>query len=479
MLSSILSFSLCDVLPFIKNKGEATALISVLIVSQQLSSSSQALYLSVENELLLLNLQQNAIKSNKSQLNVALCPLLYTAIALVKQRYLPHITAVNSNLEDLSRLNVTIRMYSEQNTALAREFYSAGCMELSAVKQNIATFETEICRRIDHIKKLSWESASQESLDLLAEFPVLRIATVQRASDFREPQNLTNSSAIHRDTLKLPQNLTPLFSEREESRRSLVRKRKHPVEDQGYDVNDQQDAGTPLSHPVASCPFSAADSSKRVVLEALTDELFEADDSNNTGEDYEGTPSRNRERQNSDRINHSEDSDVHDAEKQRRIDGDDGDDIRNISMINNDIYSQHLLRGTKMKYDPQCSVGNSVEVGMVDSLCPAKSSSMIDNAIYNDRTESSKSVSVSDCDERSSEYRHVYTPIEKIAALTSTPTSSQTAFIGDNEDSSEFKNKKKRRKCEKIDRPKGSVNDSQPVSDEASFQNHDADDNDE
>ena len=473
MLSTILSFSLCDVLPLIKNRGEATALISVLVVSQQLSSSSQALYLSVENELLLLNLQQSAIESNKSRLNVALCPLIHTAIALVKQRYLPQISAVNSILEDLSRLNVTIRMYSEQNTALAREFFSAGCMELSAVKQNIATFETEICRRIDHIKKLSWESASQESLDLLAEFPVLRLATAQRMSDLRTPQDLSNSSIIHRDTLKLPQNLTPLFSERDESRRSLGRKRKHPVEDQENAAIDQPDGTTPLSHPLASCPFSIVNSSKMVVPVALEDELFEADEDGS--EDYKGTPKCENKRSARDRLNHFGDSSVRDTEKQLKTDGDAGDDIRNISMINNDIYSQHLLRGTKMKFGPQCSDGNRDDVGMVELSCSVKSSSMIDNAIYNDRTESSKSVSVSDCDEVSSDYRHVHTPVDKIGALTSTPTSSQTAFIGDNEDSSECKNKKKRRKGGVIDRPE-SVNSSQPVSD-ASFHNRDADDN--
>jgi hypothetical protein len=37
MFESILSLPLSNVLPFIKNKGEATALISAIAISQQLS----------------------------------------------------------------------------------------------------------------------------------------------------------------------------------------------------------------------------------------------------------------------------------------------------------------------------------------------------------------------------------------------------------------------------------------------------------
>lgn len=167
MLSSVLSFSLSDVLPLVKNKGEATALISAIIVSQQLSSTSRALYLSVENELLLTSLQKDAIEASKeSRFMVAVCPLIFTAKALIKERYSAQVDYLNGVLDDLCRINSSIRMYSEQNIALARELESAGCQELASQKMKIAHFEIEVCHRIDMIKVLCRENASQETMEL-------------------------------------------------------------------------------------------------------------------------------------------------------------------------------------------------------------------------------------------------------------------------------------------------------------------------
>ena len=66
MFATLLSFSLSDVIPYIKNKGEATALISTIIVSQQLSSATRVLQISIAQELLLADLQEDAsIASNE------------------------------------------------------------------------------------------------------------------------------------------------------------------------------------------------------------------------------------------------------------------------------------------------------------------------------------------------------------------------------------------------------------------------------
>ena len=182
MFATLLSFSLSDVIPYIKNKGEATALISTIIVSQQLSSATRVLQISIAQELLLADLQEDAsIASKELKHIVAVCPLIYTALSLVKQRFPVQVAAVNNHLDDLCRISITLEQYSEQNMALARELEHADCIQLSEQKFNIATFEQEICRRIGNIKSLSRENGALEMPDLLSTYPPLCLKTTSIA----------------------------------------------------------------------------------------------------------------------------------------------------------------------------------------------------------------------------------------------------------------------------------------------------------
>ena len=182
MFATLLSFSLSDVIPYIKNKGEATALISTIIVSQQLSSATRVLQISIAQELLLADLQEDAsIASKELKHIVAVCPLIYTALSLVKQRFPVQVAAVNNHLDDLCRISITLEQYSEQNMALARELEHADCIQLSEQKFNIATFEQEICRRIGNIKSLSRANGALEMPDLLSTYPPLCLNTTSIA----------------------------------------------------------------------------------------------------------------------------------------------------------------------------------------------------------------------------------------------------------------------------------------------------------
>lgn len=80
----------------VKNKGEARALITGCLLSQHLNSSTTVLNLSVENELILTNLQEHAFEASKtSPFTVVVCPLLYNATALLKQRYPIQVITIN------------------------------------------------------------------------------------------------------------------------------------------------------------------------------------------------------------------------------------------------------------------------------------------------------------------------------------------------------------------------------------------------
>ena len=210
MLGTLLSFSLSDVIPFINNRGEATALISTIVISQQLSSATRVLHLSIAQELLLADLHEDAsIASKELKYLVAICPLISTAQALVKQRFPQQVSAVNSHLDDLCRINLSLEQYSEQNISLARELEYAGCHQLSQQKMDIAMFEQNICRRISLIKNLSRDNFTLATSDLLSTYPPLSLSTSSIArnetlgSTAKEFEASVKSTSFSRDSIPM------------------------------------------------------------------------------------------------------------------------------------------------------------------------------------------------------------------------------------------------------------------------------------
>ena len=215
MLKNFLSFSVTEVLPFIKNRGEATALISVILIAQQLNSSIKVLQLSVEKELLLTSLQEDAFVASKvSKLKVAMCPLICTALALVKQRFSVQVAAIGRLLDDLSRIHSSLEQYSEQNMAISRELKSAGCIQLSRQKQDIAYFESEICQRIDKIKSLSTENSLLDLSDQLSEYPPLSLRITPKIDFVKD--NISQKGDIDYSSPNMfSSNVSPNYSSRE------------------------------------------------------------------------------------------------------------------------------------------------------------------------------------------------------------------------------------------------------------------------
>ena len=442
MLCPILSFPLSDVLPLIKNKGEATALISAIIVSQQLSSTSRALYLSVENELLLTELHKDAVEASKeSKFMVAVCPFIFTARALIIERFSVQVEYLNGVLDELCRINASIRMYSEQNIALARELDSAGCEELACQKMKIARFEIEICHRIDKIKNFSRENASQESMDLMSGLPILNLDNLKH---FNDNMVLSSDECSEKapDLRTFSSSSFPPFMECIESTSSSMKR--------NFSDTDQIDAATVqpkrnspyFSNSTMSPSFSSnkpVSQKSRVLTKSRL--LFAADDDSDLFK-------RNDESDNNDisigAVSQRNRGDEFGREMNCEGEGEDGgiyDDINNISGIKNNPNTQHHnLKGvhTHIEFTARSSQEDRrratlEEVDKVDSFHDPNSSSSRDftSGVTSSKDSSSNGRTVSDTGGPVNTH-DMSPPPELIGVHSSTPTSSQTAYIGEN-----------------------------------------------
>ena len=433
MFSTFLSFSLLDVLPLIKNRGEATALITVIILAQQLSSSSCALHLSVENELLLMNLQRDTVEGCRiSKLNVALCPIIFNATALVKSRFQPQVAAVNSLLEDLCRIKTTIRTFSEQNVALAREFESAGCAELSSQKLSIANFELEICRRIEVIKSLSTEAATRETYELMTESPLVltRIQNLRHVND-ADCQPSTEKSDHYE---RVAGRRSPLDAELLDDTDSSTKKKKKRLDSVFDDGGAPQSMSSPYFTTTASSPsFTATQRGngiKNFQLYGVQDDgcetsVFLKNDS----------PAIRR-------ISSVEKGTVND-DKFDELEFLGSDNIR-ISGIKKNLLSQnYFMKGThtKIRDDTDVSACHGDEWRKSTEGYDEKSATCniptSDITAEHNMTDVSKERSTYSDDPPVQDAPIIMSPPpDALFRDVSTPTSSQTAFIGDHEESS-------------------------------------------
>lgn len=432
MFSTFLSFSLLDVLPLIKNRGEATALITVIILAQQVSSSSCALHLSVENELLLMNLQRDTVEGCRiSKLNVALCPIIFNATALVKSRFQPQVAAVNSLLEDLCRIKTTIRTFSEQNVALAREFESAGCFELSSQKLSIANFELEICSRIEVIKILSTEAASRETYELMNESPLVlnRIQNLRQVNDADCQPSIEMSEQYER----VAGRKSPLETELLDDADTSTKKKKKRL-DSVFDDGGAQSMSSPYFTTTASSPSFAAIQRANVIknfqLYGVQDDCCE------TSAFLNNNSAAIR------RISSIEKGTVND-DKFDELEFLGSDNIR-ISGIKKNLLSQnYFMKGTHSKIPDETDVSVCHGDEWRKSMEGYDEKSATCNIPTSDITADHNMTHVSK--ERSA-YRDdppaldapiiMSPPPDALFRDVSTPTSSQTAFIGDHEESS-------------------------------------------
>jgi hypothetical protein len=226
-----LSFSLVNVLPLIKNKGEATVLIAVIILSQKLASASRVLNLSVENELLFLELQ----KFKCSLFEVAVRPVLSNSILLLKERLEFQVTAFNNLLEDLCRINSSLQQYGEQNMALGKELALANCAELSQQKQGVARLELELCRRISTLKDLSRGNVKQQALVQPFQFELLSIDNSSSSAQGEVLKSSKSNDLIINNNLIGNGHLRGNISIDESSINQTERKRKLPASDHADD----------------------------------------------------------------------------------------------------------------------------------------------------------------------------------------------------------------------------------------------------
>ena len=415
MFSTFLSFSLLDVLPLIKNRGEATALITVIILGQQLSSSSCVLHLSVENELLLMNLQRDTLEGCRiSRFNVALCPMIFNATALVKSRFQPQIAAVNSLLEDLCRIESSIRTFSEQNVALAREFESAGCAELSSQKLSIANFELEICRRIEVIKSLSTEAATREIFESMTDSPLVlnRIQNLRNINDADSQPSIEKSDHYEPFLSKR----SPHAAEIQDDKLASVKKKKRP--DNGFDDGGTQSIISPYFATSSSSPLFTATQRGN---EIATFQLFGAKD-DGCGSIEKGPV-------------HSDDFDGMEFR---------GSDNIRISGIKKNLLSQnYFLKGTHTKITDDINESEChgdewrKSIDGCDEKCSTCNIPTSDITVENNMTDGSKERSTYSDDAPVRDVPLLMSPpADALLRDVSTPTSSQTAFIGDHEESS-------------------------------------------
>mmetsp|Transcript_1079 Transcript_1079/g.1207 ORF Transcript_1079/g.1207 Transcript_1079/m.1207 type:complete len:440 (+) Transcript_1079:1738-3057(+) len=226
-----LSFSLVNVLPLIKNKSEATVLIAVIILSQKLVSASRVLNLSLENELLFLELQ----KFKCSLFEVAVRPVLSNSILLLKERIEFQVTAFSNLLEDLCRINSSLQQYGEQNMALGKELALAKCAELSQQKQNVAHLELELCRRISILKDLSRGNVIQRALVQPFQFEPLSIDHSSSSAQGEVLKSSKSDDVIINNNIIENGRLRGDISIDESAFNQIERKRKLPTSDHDDD----------------------------------------------------------------------------------------------------------------------------------------------------------------------------------------------------------------------------------------------------
>ena len=136
-------------LPLVRTRAEAEALLGVALVGQQLDACVRALVADVEHERLLRVLRESAQVST-CEFDAVLCPLLAQAIAQARQRSPVQMGLVTQLVEHLIRLEATIRQYGMLNLTLAHEL-QGHAVDVAKQKKCLSNAELDLCSRINAV----------------------------------------------------------------------------------------------------------------------------------------------------------------------------------------------------------------------------------------------------------------------------------------------------------------------------------------
>lgn len=166
VLAELLKIDCEVVLPIIRNRGEAEALLSVGLLGQQLDANVHSLIVCVEHERVLLALYETSVSSQNSY-DVALIPALDRALELIRQRSPAIIANVSRLVGQLSSLETSIRQYGAQNLTLAREL-QRHAQDVAEQKKALSRIELNLCDRISAALSLAGEGSVSNIARLLA-----------------------------------------------------------------------------------------------------------------------------------------------------------------------------------------------------------------------------------------------------------------------------------------------------------------------
>lgn len=161
VIGALLSMKAEEVLPWIRNRGEAEVLLAVTIVGQQLDAFLRVHMADIELERFMCVLCDASLAS-RSMYDPALFPLLQQVIELTKLQSPHQMALIGRLMEQLCRLEVSIRQYGLQNVTLAQELHGHA-FEVAEQKRALSKFELELCTRINLVLGLA---ADEKLVDL-------------------------------------------------------------------------------------------------------------------------------------------------------------------------------------------------------------------------------------------------------------------------------------------------------------------------
>jgi hypothetical protein len=166
LLAELLKIDCAVVLPLIRNRDEAEALLSVGLLGQQLDANVQSLIVCMEHERILLTLYETSVSSRNSY-DVALVPALDRALELIRQRTPAIIGNASRLVGQLSSLETSIRQYGAQNLTLAREL-QRHAQDVADQKKALSRIELNLCDRMSAALSLAGEGSVSDIARLLA-----------------------------------------------------------------------------------------------------------------------------------------------------------------------------------------------------------------------------------------------------------------------------------------------------------------------
>lgn len=162
-----LNFSVENVLPLIKSRSEAEALLTVILLGQQLDAAVRSLMASIEYEKLLLTLRDAATRSGNCY-DTAVAASIHQAVELSRKRLPSQVIVSTKLIENLCRLEVSIRQYGQQNLTISQELQEHA-PDVAALKLTLSAVELDLCARMNVVLRFSQESLTATAAHAIVE----------------------------------------------------------------------------------------------------------------------------------------------------------------------------------------------------------------------------------------------------------------------------------------------------------------------